>query len=184
MLTRLSTATAVAHQFTTLGYLVAIVSVLGFAILPRAKFMQTMLLNIIATCFATAMNLLMMYCAVKAREHTTARSTAGTPASAAQAYTYNSSASAVSGIWLFFQTYFVNVMRAKYAPNLQFPSIVYTIFVVVAATSAPQFSTMTQSITFSKRLLEVFLTGFALATGVSLFILPRESIRSFILAEC
>ncbi|KAL1620009.1 hypothetical protein SLS56_009822 [Neofusicoccum ribis] len=150
-------ATAVAEQYTTLGYLVAIVSILGFAIMPRAKFMQTMLLNVIATCLASAMNLLMMYCAVKARQHTT---------NSAAPSAYNSSASAVSGIWLFFQVYFVNLMRAKYAPNLQFPSIIYTIFVVVASIYSPQFSTMTQAISFAKRLLEVFLTGFGLATGV------------------
>lgn len=169
-------ATAVANQFTTLGYLVAIVSVLGFAVMPRAKFMQTMLLNVITTCVATGMNLLMMYCAVKAREHTTSRPPAGSGASTGTAaYTYNSSASAVSGIWLFFQVYFVNMMRAKYAPNLQFPSIVYTIFVVVASIYSPQFSTMTQAMSFARRLLEVFLTGFGIATGVSLFILPLTS---------
>lgn len=31
----------VAEEFTTLGYLVAIASILGFAIMPRAKFLQT-----------------------------------------------------------------------------------------------------------------------------------------------
>ncbi|OJD30580.1 mfs transporter [Diplodia corticola] len=167
-------STAVANEFTTLGYLMAIVSILGFAVMPRAKFMQTMLLNLIATCVASAMNLLMMYCAVKARQHTT-HATATPPASATSSYTYNSSASAVSAIWLFFQVYFVNLMRAKYAPTLQFPSIIYTIFVVVASIYSPQFTTMTKAMAFSKRLLDVFLTGFALATGVSLFVLPLTS---------
>ncbi|KAL1637039.1 hypothetical protein SLS58_009479 [Diplodia intermedia] len=171
-------ATAVADEFTTLGYLMAIVSILGFAIMPRAKFMQTMLLNLIATCLASALNLLMMYCAVKARQHTThptTSSTTGAAASSARAYTYNSSASAVSAIWLFFQVYFVNLMRAKYAPTLQFPSIIYTIFVVVASIYSPQFSTMVQAMAFARRLLLVFLSGFALSTAVSLFILPLTS---------
>lgn len=35
-----------ASKYTTLGYLVAIMSLLGFPIMPRAKFLQTMVLNI------------------------------------------------------------------------------------------------------------------------------------------
>ena len=38
---------AFAHKYTTLGYLVAIMSLLGFAIMPRAKFVQNMVLNIV-----------------------------------------------------------------------------------------------------------------------------------------
>jgi hypothetical protein len=37
----------VASQYTTLGYLVSIMSLLGFAIMPRAKFVQNMVLNIV-----------------------------------------------------------------------------------------------------------------------------------------
>ena len=40
-------STTFASKYTTLGYLVAITSLLGFAILPRAKFVQTMTLNIV-----------------------------------------------------------------------------------------------------------------------------------------
>jgi hypothetical protein len=36
-----------AEKYTTLGYLVVIMSLLGFAILPRAKFVQSMMLNIV-----------------------------------------------------------------------------------------------------------------------------------------
>lgn len=35
-------------KYTTLGYLVAIMSTLGMCIMPRAKFTQTMLLNIVS----------------------------------------------------------------------------------------------------------------------------------------
>lgn len=35
-------------KYTTIGYLVAIMSVLGMCIMPRAKFTQTMLLNIVS----------------------------------------------------------------------------------------------------------------------------------------
>jgi hypothetical protein len=37
----------VASQYTTLGYLVVIMSLLGFAIMPRAKFVQNIVLNVV-----------------------------------------------------------------------------------------------------------------------------------------
>lgn len=37
----------VATQYTTLGYLVPIMSLLGFAIMPRAKFVQNTVLNVV-----------------------------------------------------------------------------------------------------------------------------------------
>ena len=45
-----------AAQYTTLGYLVAIMSMLGFAILPRAKFIQGMVLNVVCPllCFSSS----------------------------------------------------------------------------------------------------------------------------------
>jgi len=42
----------VAAKYTTLGYLFAIMSLLGFAILPRAKFVQNTVLNIVRLCSA------------------------------------------------------------------------------------------------------------------------------------
>lgn len=39
--------TAFATHFRTVGYLVAIMSVLSAAIMPRAKFIQTMVINIV-----------------------------------------------------------------------------------------------------------------------------------------
>ena len=41
-------STAFAKTFTTLGYLVAIMSILSLAIMPRAKFLQQMLFNIVS----------------------------------------------------------------------------------------------------------------------------------------
>ncbi|CAO2655399.1 Nn.00g104630.m01.CDS01 [Neocucurbitaria sp. VM-36] len=153
----------VAQTFTTLGYLVAIISILGFCIMPRAKFIQTMVMNIIGTCVGAAVAMLMVWSAVKAREHTTVP---GAPAER-----YNSSQSVVLGVWLFFQIYVVNALKAKF-PQLAFPSILYAIQVNIAATNGFLFRTVPQCEMFIKRLLEAFLTGFALATGVSLFIIP------------
>jgi hypothetical protein len=118
-------ADKVAQTYTTLGYLTAIISILGFCIMPRAKFIQTMTMNILSTCVGSALAMLMVWTGVKAREHTTP---AGAPPSR-----YNSSQSAVLGVWLFFQIYAINSMKAKF-PQLAFPTIIYAIQVNVAAT--------------------------------------------------
>ena len=47
-------STAVAELYSTIGYLVAIMSVLSFAILPRSKYIQTTLFNIIGVCIGGA----------------------------------------------------------------------------------------------------------------------------------
>ena len=166
-------STAFADLYSTLGYLVAIMSVLSFAILPRSKFIQTMLFNVIGVCIGTAVSLLEIYCSVQARAHTSpsVKATGNGPSPGAAVSTYNSSASAVSAIWLFFNIYLVNTVRAS-RPQLQFPVIVYSIFANVASVYAPNFPTMVAGIAFAKRLMEAFLTGFAIATGVSLFVFP------------
>lgn len=172
-------AQPVANTFTTLGYLVAIISIIGFCIMPRARFLQTLLLNLLSSCIGAAMALLMIFCTVQARLHTTTPagelpSGQQSPTPGASLVMYNSSASAVSAIWLFFQIYLVNTIKAKY-PQFNFPAIMYSIFTIVAATYSPQFPTMAAGESFVQRLLEAFLTGLALATGVSLFILPTTS---------
>ncbi len=146
--------TAFAAIFSTLGYLVAIMSVLSFCILPRSKFIQRMLLNIIGVCIGSAIALLQVYCSVQARAHTTPApsSSSNGPSPGASVVGYNSSASAVSAIWLFFNIYLVNTLRAS-RPQLHFPVIMYSIFANVAATYAPFFPTMTAGIPFVKRLL-------------------------------
>ncbi|KAJ6098814.1 hypothetical protein N7467_000349 [Penicillium canescens] len=157
-------AMPVADQFTTLGYLMAIISILGFAIMPRAKFIQMMIFDILAVCIAACFALLTMYSSVKARQNT------ATPSSG----TYNSSASAVSGVWLFFQIWMVHTFRAKY-PQLQFPVIIYAMFANIASVYSPQMQNMTAAIALVKRLLESCLTGLAISTVTSLFILPMTS---------
>jgi hypothetical protein len=157
---------AVAQQYATLGYLVAITSVLGMAILPRGVFIQTMLLNVLAICVAASINLLALYCAIQARIHTTPEGTSPLG--------YNSSASAVLAVWLIFQTFLTNALRAS-LPQMQFPVILYSIFAIVSSTYGVQFPTMAYSINFMEMLLEAFLTGFAIATGVSLFVFPISS---------
>ncbi|KAL8869182.1 MAG: hypothetical protein Q9174_004462 [Haloplaca sp. 1 TL-2023] len=173
-------STGFADTYSTLGYLVAIMSVLSFVIMPRAKFVQTMFFNIIGILIGCCVALLSIYCSVQARAHTTPqpssgpKSSSGGPSPGATVAPYNSSASAVCAVWLFFNIYIANAMRAS-RPQLQFPVIMYSIFTNVASTYAPQFATMAQGIAFARRLLEAFLTGFAIAIGVSFFIFPLTS---------
>ena len=166
-------STPFADVYSTLGYLVAIMSVLSFAILPRSKYIQTMLFNVTGVCIGAAVALLEIYCSVQARAHTSPsiKATGNGPSPGAVVATYNSSASAVSAIWLFFNIYLVNTLRAS-RPQLQFPVIVYSIFANVASIYAPNFPTMVAGIAFAKRLMEAFFTGFAIATAVSLLIFP------------
>lgn len=173
-------STSVAEIYSTLGYLVAIMSVLSFAILPRSKFIQTMLLNIIGVCVGAAVALLEIYCSVQARVHTTPAPSPSSkgPSPGAAVSQYNSSASAVCAIWLFFNIYLVNTLRAS-RPQLQFPAIMYSIFANVASVYAPSFPNMAAGTSFAKQLLEVFLTGFAIATGVSLIIFPTTVRMTF-----
>ncbi|KAF2762797.1 hypothetical protein EJ05DRAFT_534275 [Pseudovirgaria hyperparasitica] len=167
-------ANVIITEFNTLGYLVAIASVLGMCILPRAKFLQFMITNVVMICVGAAVVLLEIYCSVKARQHTAPPPTSAKP-------TYNSSASAVCAIWLFFMTWLINTIRAKH-PQSALPTVLVSIFVDVASIYGANFTTMTQGITFTKRLLESFLLGFAIATGVSLFIIPVTS-RSVVFKE-
>ncbi|KAL2865730.1 uncharacterized protein BJX67DRAFT_174312 [Aspergillus lucknowensis] len=162
-------ADSVAVYFTTSGYLIAIISVLGFSIMPRAKFVQMMVLDILAVCLAAAVALLMMYATVKAREQSadankTAPTSSGFPP-------YSSSASVTSGVFLFFQTYFVHSCRAKYQ-QFQFPVIIYSIVANVSFSFAPLLPTMPAATSMVRRLLEAGLLGLGLATAVSFFIFP------------
>ncbi|ELR07383.1 hypothetical protein VC83_06608 [Pseudogymnoascus destructans] len=151
--------------FTTLGYLVPVIAVLSITIMPRAKYIQTLILNTIGICIGSAVALLGIWSAIQARVHTTPPgSTTG----------YNSSQAAVCAIWLFADIYLVNALRAK-IPALQFPAILHSIFTNVAFTFAPNFQTMEQAEDLIRQLLVAFLSAFAISTGVSLFIIPVSS---------
>ena len=65
-------------------------------------------------------------------------------------------------------------MRAK-VPALQFPIIIYSIFANVAFTYGPIFQTEAQAESLITKLLIGFFSAFAIATGVSLFIIPVSS---------
>ncbi|KAK9551523.1 hypothetical protein V6Z96_000458 [Aspergillus fumigatus] len=168
-------ADSIATRFPTTGYLIAIISVLGFAIMPRAKFIQMMLLDVLAVCVATAFALLMMFCSVKARQNTQSAADAASISNLdPTANEYNSSASAVSGVLLFFQIYLVHSFRAHYQ-QFQFPVIIYSIIANITASYAPRLPTMAAGIALVRTLFEACLIGLGLCTGVSLFLFPVTS---------
>lgn len=162
-----------ARQYTTLGYLIAIMSLLAMPILPRAKFLQSLLISVIAICFAAAVSLLSIQCAVAARSAPSGGTRTGDSGSK-QALQYSSAANVTACVWLFFHLYLANTLRAA-RPQLVIVSIQYIIFVIVASTYAPSFPNMEAGMNFVQRLLKTFLSGLALATGVSLFIIPVSS---------
>ncbi|ETI21519.1 hypothetical protein G647_07866 [Cladophialophora carrionii CBS 160.54] len=165
-----------AKTYSTLGYLIAITSFLSLPILPRAKFIQSMILSCITICFAAATALLSIRCAVAAHQPillTPASTTTGSSGSK-QTLQYSGAANVTACAFLFFWLYLANTIRAA-RPQLFIVSIQFTIFVVVAHTYASTFPTMEAGMNFVDRLLKVFLTGYALASGVSLCIIPISS---------
>lgn len=171
-------ADAWAKKYTTLGYLTAIMAIFAMAILPRARFLQSMILSLFFTCLGAAVALLEIQCAVAARQKTTPSAASETTfagsSGSQQSVVYNSSASTVAGVFLFFTIYTANSLRA-YRPQMGLPLVQYSIFTIVASTYAAQFPNMKEGESFVRRLLETFLTGFGIATGVCLFVLPLTS---------
>lgn len=175
-------ADSFASHFSTVGYLVGITSILSIVIQPRAKFLQTMLVNVFFVCFAAACVTLALYCCVQARINSGepgtpsygGTGTSGLAATGAQTAPYNSSAAAVAGVWLMVMIYCMSTVRAV-KPQFMIPAMAGAIIGNVGMVYAPQFSSFAQAESFIKRLLEAFLTGFGIGTGVSLLIFPLTS---------
>ncbi|KAF7585490.1 hypothetical protein BBP40_010812 [Aspergillus hancockii] len=164
---------AIADITLTIGYLSALISVLSQALTPRAKFMKIMFFDLLSTCVSASLCCLTIYCAVKAREH-------NTPPDASESVKngYSSDACAVSAIWLIFMIWAANTIRAWRPMELQDPMVAFSIFSSVTITRAGTFGTVSEGLEFVSRLLKGFMIGFAIATGVSLFILPITSRRN------
>lgn len=171
-------STAISSYFRTLGYLIPIISVLCVPILPRAKFVQLFALNLIAMCLGAAVSLLIIWSSIQARNNT---SSAASPTTSLGPPPYNSSQSAVCGVWLFFNIWAANFMRAA-LPSFTMPVIIYGIFVSISATTAVTLVTTAMAEAFVKQLLCAMLFGLGLATGVSLLVFPVTS-RRVVMAE-
>ncbi|KAK1470517.1 hypothetical protein CCUS01_06282 [Colletotrichum cuscutae] len=162
-------STPVAQYFTTLGYLVPIISVLALAILPRGKYLQNLVLNVTGICIGGALSMLALWSGVQAR-----RNTASAEELATGLPVYNSSQSAVCGVWLFFNIWISNTLRAKY-PTMNLPVMIYSIFMNVACTFGPLMVTTAAAESLVKRLTVAMLCAMGIATGVSLFVFPVSS---------
>ncbi|KAJ5216746.1 uncharacterized protein N7469_011611 [Penicillium citrinum] len=116
-----------------------------------------MFFNLLSTCVSASLCCLAIFCAVKARQH-------NTPPDATDAVRngFNSDAAA-------------NSLRALKPMELQDPMVAFSIFASVTVTRAGMFTSLSEGLEFVSRLLKGFMIGFAIATGVSLLILPITS---------
>ncbi|KAJ5548355.1 hypothetical protein N7513_005589 [Penicillium frequentans] len=163
-------SSAISDITTTIGYLSALISVLSQALMPRAKFMKIIFYDILSACVSASLCCLAVFCSVRAREH-------NTPADASESVRtgYNSDACAVAAIWLLFMIWGANSLRALKPMELQDPMVAFSIFASVTITRAGMFTTLSEGLEFIARLLKGFMIGFAIATGVSLLIVPITS---------
>ncbi|PYI11948.1 hypothetical protein BO78DRAFT_331869 [Aspergillus sclerotiicarbonarius CBS 121057] len=163
-------SSAIADITTTIGYLSALISVLSQALTPRAKFMRIMFFDLLSTCVSASLCCLAVFCAVRAREH-------NTPAGASESVRngFSSDACAVSAVWFIFMIWIANTIRAWRPMELQDPMVAFSIFCCVTITRGGMFTTLSEGLSFIARLLKGFMLGFAIATGVSLLILPITS---------
>jgi hypothetical protein len=164
---------AIADITLTVGYLSALISVLSQALTPRAKFLKIFLFDLLATCVSASLCCLAVFCAVRAREHTIASTTTTSDGDGDGGY--NSSACAVSGIWLIVLIWIANGIRARKPAELQDPMVAFSVFACVTVTRAGMFMSLNEGLGFVNRLLKGFLIGFAVAGGVSLLIYPVTS---------
>ncbi|GKZ23185.1 hypothetical protein AbraIFM66951_000727 [Aspergillus brasiliensis] len=163
-------SSAISDITLTIGYLSALISVLSQALTPRAKFMRIMFFDLLSTCVSASLCCLAVFCAVRARQH-------NTPPDASESVRngFSSDACAVSAIWLIFMIWAANTVRAWRPQELQDPMVAFSIFSSVTITRGGMFTTLSEGLSFISRLLKGFMLGFAIATGVSLLILPITS---------
>lgn len=164
-------APAVQNLLSTLGYLSGIISVLSLALLPRGKFLQNMTLNLITTSIGSAMAVLITWSSVQARLHTSDLDEMYAYIAANGRAPYNSSQSAVCAVWLIFNIWLGNTVRAKY-PAFNLPIILYSIMVNISSTFGPEFPTVASAEAFVRQLIIAVFVGLAIGSACSLFVFP------------
>lgn len=164
-------APAIKNLLTTLGYLTGIISVLSLVALPRGKFLQNMGLSLLFAGIGGGMGTLIVWSSVQARLNTSDAAALAQYIAQHGSAPYNSSQSAVCGVWLFFNIWAANTARARF-PAFNVPVIVYSIIVNIASTFGPRFPTVAAAEAFIRELLIAIFLGFAIGTGCSLFIFP------------
>lgn len=98
----------VANTYTTVGYLIAIGTILSSGLAPRASYIEATICNVVFLSLTAGVNTFACWTVLRARQTTTAP---GSPPSA-----YTSSASAVAGVWFFFLVWLISV---RMSPNEQ-----------------------------------------------------------------
>lgn len=164
-------APAVRNLLSTLGYLCGIISVLSLALLPRGKFLQNLTLSLLTASVGSAMGMLITWSSVQARLNTSNLEEMYAYIAANGRAPYNSSQSAVCAVWLCFNIWAANTVRAKY-PAFNLPIILYSIVVNIASTFGPRFPTVASAESFVRELIIAIFLGLAIGTGCSLFIFP------------
>ncbi|KAK7894782.1 hypothetical protein LTR67_005521 [Exophiala xenobiotica] len=180
-------ADRVAKHYSTIGYLIPIMSLFVVPILPRARFLQNFFVTCFLTCFAAAISLLYMWTAIKARQNTThlsAEQRSNGPVPGAQVVPYNAAASACLAVWFFFWLWAYNTFRA-FRPQYFLPLIVFSIYINITATYGCVFPTMEQAYSLTRRLLDCFFVGFGIAFAVHFVVLPitTRDLTTIILGE-
>lgn len=161
-----------------MGYLIPVISVLAIAILPRDRFIQNLILNLLVICVGSAVSLLALWSSVQARIHTSPPTSQGTTIAPPA---YNSSQSAVCAVWLFANIWFANLVRAK-LPSFSLPVVIYSVLINTSTTLGPRIATTIAAEAFVKEQLLAMLFGVGLAAGVSLFVFPISS-RMVVIGE-
>ncbi|KIW07754.1 uncharacterized protein PV09_01683 [Verruconis gallopava] len=163
----------VLHAYGTVSYLVAVGAVLSSGMAPRAAYIEALISNVVFLGIAALVAIFAMWTVIKARE------TTSPPGSAPTAY--NSSASAVAGVWLFFLLYVINSVKFT-RPQFKFASVMSSILATITMTYAPQFPNMASALNMVRSLYGALMSGIAITTVISLLFNPT-SCRQVVFAD-
>ncbi|KAL8243718.1 hypothetical protein R6Q59_009976 [Mikania micrantha] len=166
-------STSVGQDFDTVGYLPIIVTILMPPALPRMPYLRSLAFTLILLCITVCVTILAGYCSIQARLHTIP--SGGTPDD------YNSSAAAVSGIWLIFAIWALQTFRT-YKPHRTKSVVLCAILSEVSIVTSAQLHSLDSVIASNLQTFETFLLGLALSAFTSLFIFPQSS-RDVTLAD-
>ncbi|THY16859.1 hypothetical protein D6D01_07605 [Aureobasidium pullulans] len=154
-------STAVSEVYSSLGFLVSIIAVVTVNLLPRAELIQMTFTICVFTAIAIPSMMLATWSGLQARFHTDPQGL----------HSYNSSQSAITGVWLFFNIMFSNSIQARY-PALLIPTILYNIFVIVQLTSCSRFETWAQCWDLIYLTTKCYYTGIAISFVSGMIIYP------------
>jgi hypothetical protein len=136
--------------------------------------------HLISVCLVTAVTLLELFCVIKARENTSKVSDTPSPppGPGSPPVPYNSSASAVAGVWLVILIFLVSFVRSA-RPQFMAPCVNFTVVVVVTSSIAPTLPTMPVAMNFAATLLTINVIGLSVWSVVGLLAWPDTNRAAF-----